>query len=91
VSLKKQVAADVELIEFREHKCFEEREALRLEREVVKVESEALKKKGDDMKKEMDGLKEEKMKLEYMIYDLLKVAEAKKEKFKKIRAMCDDE
>jgi hypothetical protein len=90
INSKKQVAADVELIEFREHKFHGEREVLRLKREVVQVESEALKKKGDDMKKEMDGLKEEKN-LEYMIYDLLKVGEAKKEKFKKIRAMCDDE
>jgi hypothetical protein len=43
------------------------------------------------MKKEMDGLKQEKKKLEYMIYDLLKVGEAKKDKFRKIKAMCDEE
>jgi hypothetical protein len=91
VFLKNKYAADAELIEFREQKCREEREALKLEREAVKVESEALKKNGDDMKKEMDGLKQEKKKLEYMIYDLLKVGEAKKEKFRKIRAMCDEE
>jgi hypothetical protein len=57
VSLKKEQASDLELMQFR-GKCDEEREALKVEREVMRVERDAMKVKTDAMKKEMDGLKE---------------------------------
>jgi hypothetical protein len=91
VSFKKEQVANLELMQFRENKCAEEREALRGEREAVRVEWLAVKEEKDAMKKEVDGLKEEKKKLEYMIYDLLKAGEARKEKFRQIKSICDDE
>jgi hypothetical protein len=36
------------------------------------------------------GLKDEKRKLEYAIYDLLKLGDVNKEKIKRIRAICDE-
>jgi hypothetical protein len=38
--------------------------------------------------KERDNLKEEKKKTEYVLFDVLKVSEAKKEKLQKIKQIC---
>jgi hypothetical protein len=43
------------------------------------------------LKKEKDALNEEKRKLEYMLYDLLKLSNGNKDKLKRIREVCEEE
>ena len=59
-------------------------------KQVQKTQTEIMKvrqKKWDD---EREAMKEEKRKLEYMLYDMIKVSDANKDKFKRIKQICDE-
>ncbi|CAM0942860.1 unnamed protein product [Alopecurus aequalis] len=57
---------------------------------VQKSQAEVMKAKEKNWAEEKDALKAEKKKVEYMLFDLLKVSECNKEKLKKIKSICDE-
>jgi uncharacterized protein (DUF3084 family) len=61
---------------------------IRAKKEEMKAEREACKTEGDDLKKDKDTLKDEKRKLEYMLYDMLKVSDENMDMLKRIREVC---
>ncbi|CAM0955171.1 unnamed protein product [Alopecurus aequalis] len=54
------------------------------------MEGEVMNAKEKKWDEEKGGMKEEKKKIEYMMFDLLKVGEGNKEKIKRIKAICEE-
>ncbi|CAM0958245.1 unnamed protein product [Alopecurus aequalis] len=57
---------------------------------VKKSQAEVMKAKEKKWDEEKEGMKEDKKKIEYMLFDLLKVSEGNNEKIKRIRAICEE-
>nr|XP_051216402.1 uncharacterized protein LOC127334007 [Lolium perenne] len=66
-------------------------EVIRAKKEELEAGREAWKTETDALKKEKDALNEEKRKLEYMLYDQLKLSNGNKDKLKRIRKVCEEE
>ena len=67
-----------------------EKEQMQLALHLLEKEVGELKSKNKECEDEKAVLKEEKKKLEYMLFDLLKISNANKEKLKKIKEICDE-
>ena len=72
----------------------EELEVLKKEvgvlKKVQKTQAEIMKARQKEWDDEREAMKEEKRKLEYMLYDMIKVSDANKDKFKRIKQICDE-
>ena len=62
----------------------------RTQAQVIKANRQTWEAEREALLAEKQTLKDEKKKLEYAIYDLLKLGEVNKQKIKKIRAICDE-